>query len=839
MFSLVISIVSIALVAVLALATLYYGGKGFTQGTAKANASRLLNEGQQLMGAAELYRHEHGRYPDNIEQLISGNYLKTRPPGGSASAVTSVFANIEQWSMPEPGTPVFETTTEGSSTCRAVNESSYGLDGILTEMRPNLISQCYGSDADTLTTVYSKGWDALVSVTSYSTSLTTEPIPEANNTTAWLVPPSITASAVLPAYLSTTPNDLPDFGALQVGESATSASITVSNTGGTTATGLSFTTPEGFSVTNNSCTSTLDVGAQCSFTVFFEPAAHQSYSGNLVLSSDSPLVYATLALRGEGQLPAATLSVPVFSPTPTGQSSVADAVLTNTGLSFLSLTVPGPGSVQGQDFAFDSTNCQSFLASGSSCQVRVRFTPSAATLKTGSLQVSTAAGTLTAALQAQGVQATLQLNPSAIEAFGDVTVGQSSSVVTVSVTNIGQASAQGVTITAPMGYTLESNTCSPSVTLAAGSGSCSFGLRFVPPAFGDYAGIVTVATPSGVGASLAVSGQGVGSQATLESGSLAVAFPTVSVGAAAPTKPLVFRNTGNQAMTLGVSGVDTSKFSVVGNTCISAAPGTTCTVTLSMLTNQIGAMSDPSFTISGATSGALSGSLYGVVQGVSATWGTSSYAFGDVTTGASASFQVNITNTGNVTANFNAQSATAGSISGFSFSGCPSVAPGATCPLTITFSPPAAGSYSASVRPSEASGGSALSLTGTGLAPPGVYLNYSGAGTIRYGTGVVTVPMALPNGGTVNFYEYLTAWAPRNMTDEGTCKFHGNIGYTVHGMWLNIDVDGRVVSFQLNSNPIVAGTPTQTIYNCDWGDPRSFPTSRNGSWRTWISATKP
>jgi len=55
MFSLIITIISIALVTALALATIYYGGSAFRQGGDAAAAARFINEGQQLSGAAAVY----------------------------------------------------------------------------------------------------------------------------------------------------------------------------------------------------------------------------------------------------------------------------------------------------------------------------------------------------------------------------------------------------------------------------------------------------------------------------------------------------------------------------------------------------------------------------------------------------------------------------------------------------------------------------------------------------------------------------------------------------------------------------------------------------------------
>lgn len=50
MFSLIITIISIALVAALALATLYYGGASFSRGKEGREAARLINEGPKAHG---------------------------------------------------------------------------------------------------------------------------------------------------------------------------------------------------------------------------------------------------------------------------------------------------------------------------------------------------------------------------------------------------------------------------------------------------------------------------------------------------------------------------------------------------------------------------------------------------------------------------------------------------------------------------------------------------------------------------------------------------------------------------------------------------------------------
>jgi hypothetical protein len=101
MFSLIITIISIALVAALAVATLQYGGQQFSNGAAQMRraqqvavaqqaqsrqtdeqfdpatvASSLLDQSQVILGAATLYANEHsGSYPTDIKDLMNGRYL--------------------------------------------------------------------------------------------------------------------------------------------------------------------------------------------------------------------------------------------------------------------------------------------------------------------------------------------------------------------------------------------------------------------------------------------------------------------------------------------------------------------------------------------------------------------------------------------------------------------------------------------------------------------------------------------------------------------------------------------------------------------------------------------
>lgn len=79
MFNLIITVISIALVAVLAIATIYYGGSVWSRQGDEAAAVRVLNEAAQVKGAVELYRNDHaGSAPADLDALVP-TYLKSIP----------------------------------------------------------------------------------------------------------------------------------------------------------------------------------------------------------------------------------------------------------------------------------------------------------------------------------------------------------------------------------------------------------------------------------------------------------------------------------------------------------------------------------------------------------------------------------------------------------------------------------------------------------------------------------------------------------------------------------------------------------------------------------------
>ncbi len=80
MFSLIITIISIALVAALAIASIYYGGDAFSQGSAKAAASTVVSQAQQVSAANTLYKNDNaGSNSADVATLVTDKYLQSAP----------------------------------------------------------------------------------------------------------------------------------------------------------------------------------------------------------------------------------------------------------------------------------------------------------------------------------------------------------------------------------------------------------------------------------------------------------------------------------------------------------------------------------------------------------------------------------------------------------------------------------------------------------------------------------------------------------------------------------------------------------------------------------------
>lgn len=79
MFSLIITVISIALVAALAVASVYYGGPALSKGTSRAAAATVVSQGQQISGAATMYATDTAVDITAFSDLTDNDYLTSVP----------------------------------------------------------------------------------------------------------------------------------------------------------------------------------------------------------------------------------------------------------------------------------------------------------------------------------------------------------------------------------------------------------------------------------------------------------------------------------------------------------------------------------------------------------------------------------------------------------------------------------------------------------------------------------------------------------------------------------------------------------------------------------------
>lgn len=90
MFNLIITLVSIGLVAALALATLFYGGDIFKSAKEGAEVSRLMSESSQIRAAASAHAARESSAANTVQELVDKEYLKPAINGRGWSATSGM-----------------------------------------------------------------------------------------------------------------------------------------------------------------------------------------------------------------------------------------------------------------------------------------------------------------------------------------------------------------------------------------------------------------------------------------------------------------------------------------------------------------------------------------------------------------------------------------------------------------------------------------------------------------------------------------------------------------------------------------------------------------------------
>ena len=389
-----------------------------------------------------------------------------------------------------------------------------------------------------------------------------------------------------------------DFGAIPVGTTSPSQTVTLSNTGNANLDNISATPTGDFTVKADNCSgASVAPGDSCTIDVAFAPSAHGPLGGGLSIGDNAPGSPQTVSLNGFGQQPVLSLnpsSVMFGSLGVGGTTSPQTVQLANNGDAPLHVSAVSISGANGGDFNVTAGSCGSLtvmIAAGDSCFVNVTFSPSASGSRNATLQVlsDNAGGTGSASLNGTGLVNHFALSPNPL-AFGSVLIG-AFNTMTLTLSNSGSDPAH---LTGPPAATgpnpgefapdVSSITCPTSGgggPYVPAHGSCTISFKFTPSGPGLRSATFTFPNDSLDGPqAVTLNGTGVVPVATLTSPP-SVDFGTLNAGQSS-TKTVTLSSTGTIPVLINAASLAGADYSVVSDGCsgLSLNPGSTCTVTL-------------------------------------------------------------------------------------------------------------------------------------------------------------------------------------------------------------------------------------------------------------------
>jgi trimeric autotransporter adhesin len=418
-------------------------------------------------------------------------------------------------------------------------------------------------------------------------------------------------------------------------------------------------------------------------------------------------------------------------------STVKTVTVSNIGNTPLHFNSTTPYATSG-DFAFVSGGTCDFtqpLAAGASCNVRVSFTPAAAYERYGTLafyndgvaspQMAQLRGNGTLPIASQAV-----LSPSTLN-FSNQVINTTSSSQTITVSNPGTATLNisGISVVGadPTAFT-QTSTC--GATLAVNT-HCSITVTFTPTSVRSFAATVAVADDAvGSPQTAALTGTGINqavAQAILNPTSLAFAAQTV--GSTSATQSITLSNPGNAALQvskIALVGANASAFSESDDCGQSVSADSACTISIAFTPPSAGTFTASVQVLDSAANSPQSATLTGTGTAAlvpQAVLTPASLAFASQTVATtSASQKLTLTNPGNAPLSISGISLAGANPAAFSQTNTctATLAPGASCSISVTFSPNAGAAFSATVSVADNAAGSphTATVTGTGTTVP-------------------------------------------------------------------------------------------------------------------------
>ena len=449
-------------------------------------------------------------------------------------------------------------------------------------------------------------------------------------------------------------------------------------------------------------------------------AAAQVTTGNGRLGELRAATYG----RGIWQIPLLTATnsvLPAIALSPTTAAFGAQAV--GTVSSYATITVTNSGSANlvvssittTGDFNEIDTCIGNQIPQGSTCSVQVRFAPASTGSRTGVLTVygNVAGGQATATLSGTGTPAAaIVLTPTTMT-FPVTSVGATSAVQNITISNTGSASAGMQKPVISGDFKISANTCG---TMLSSQTGCTVSIVFAPSATGARSGSLTVVDDAGT---QTASLSGTATNPATDTLSLtSLSFSSQQLSTASASQAVSIINAGDVALTLITAQVTSGDFTVVNGCGNSLNAHSTCTFSVSFVPKSLGQQSGVLTISDQFRSQTVQLGGFGIAPPGVSLAPINGLAFGNIGVGLTSAPQtVTLTNNGGVALTISSTAVTGDySVAAGSNTCGQSLAPAGVCTLGIVFAPTAGGSRSGTLAFVDSAGSSpqTIQLTGSG-----------------------------------------------------------------------------------------------------------------------------
>jgi hypothetical protein len=523
-----------------------------------------------------------------------------------------------------------------------------------------------------------------------------------------------------------------------VGATSAAQSVTLTNNGTVPLAMASIqvtgTNTGDFGETDN-CGTSVAAGGTCTISVTFKPATTGAKTASITITDNAGAVAGSkqaISLTGTGVAPAVNLGGTTsltFATQLVGSLSAAQTVtLTNSGTAQLNIaSIAASG-----DFAKANTSTCVVgpLPASANCTIDVTFTPTLTGARNGTLTITDDANNVpgsiqTVSLTGTGGTPTATLSGASLTFNGQL-VGTPSTAQTVTLTNNGNIAlgVTGLTVGGTnSGDFSETDNCGTSV---AASGNCTISVTFKPPTIGAKTASITITDNAGAvaGSTQTISLSGTGGTPTADLSGASLTFGNQVVNTPSAAQTVTLTNNGNVALGItgiAVSGTNSGDFAQT-NTCGgSVAVGANCTISVTFAPGASGTRTASMTITDNATGSPQSISLTGTGLAPAASLSGASLSFTTQLVGVASTAQtVTLTNSGSSTLNITSIAVGGSNAGDFAQTNTcgTSVAAGAKCTISVTFTPGSSGTRAASITITDNAAGSphSVSLNGMGMA---------------------------------------------------------------------------------------------------------------------------